>query len=86
MKSELIDIQTRLSEGDQSGIREGARLMSDIRYWLKQAHDVENEIETNRKATEGVVHDYAIDFDAARSQVRCRLDRLRDCRTPDILP
>lgn len=86
MKAELIDIQIRLSEGDQSAIRDGAKLLSDIRYWLKQAHDVENEIETNRKATAGVAHDYAIDFDAARSQVRCRLDRLRDCRGPKIVP
>ena len=86
MKSELIDIQERWAEGDQSAIREGARLLSDIRYWLKQAYDVETEIETYRKAIAGVAHEYAIDFDAARSQVRCRLDRLRDCRGPKIVP
>ncbi|MGR3687473.1 MAG: hypothetical protein ACU0D5_14660 [Paracoccaceae bacterium] len=86
MKSELIEIQERVAEGDQSAIREGARLLSDIRYWLKQAHDVETEIETYRKATAGIAHEYAIDFDAARSQVRCRLDRLRDCRGPKIVP
>jgi hypothetical protein len=85
MKSELIEIQIRLAEGDQAAIREGARLLSDIRYWLKQAHDVETEIETYRKANEGIAHDYAIDFDAARSQVRCRLDRLRDCRGPTVV-
>ena len=86
MKSELIEIQERLAEGDQSAIRDGARLLSDIRYWLKQAHDVESEIETQRKANAGIAHEYAIDFDAARSQVRCRLDRLRACRGPKIVP
>lgn len=86
MKSELIELQERLAEGDQSAIRDGARLLSDIRYWLKQAHDVETEIETQRKANAGIAHEYAIDFDAARSQVRCRLDRLRDCRGPKIVP
>ncbi len=86
MKSELIDYQTRFADGDQGAIREGARLLSDIRYWLKQANDVETEIETYRKAATGIAHDYAIDFDAARSQLRCRLDRLRTCRGPKIVP
>lgn len=85
MKTELVDIQTRLAEGDQSAIRDGARMLSDIRYWLKQAHDVEIELETNRKETTGSDDDHSIDFDAARSAVRCRLDRLRDCRGPNLV-
>lgn len=85
MKSELIDYQSRFAEGDQGAIREGVRLLSDIRYWLKQANDVETEIETYRKAATGIAHEYAIDFDAARTQLRCRLDRLRTCRGPKIV-
>ena len=86
MKAELIDMQLRLAEGDPSAIRDGARLLADIRYWLKQAQDVESEIETYRKATTGRANEHAIDFDAARSQVRCRLDRLRACRGPKVIP
>lgn len=86
MKAELIDMQMGMAEGDQSAIRDGARLLSDIRYWLKQAQDVESEIETYRKATTGRANEYAIDFDTARSQVRCRLDRLRACRGPKGVP
>ena len=86
MRSELLDLQTRLAAGDQSAIRDGARLLADVRYWLKQANELETQIETQqRKATGHSGHDHAIDFDAARSQIRCRLDRLRDCRGPKIV-
>ncbi|WP_245964214.1 hypothetical protein [Roseovarius spongiae] len=92
LKEQLGDMRAEL-EAIQAGLRAGkhdlagaSRMRSDIRQWLKLAIDVEMEIEKREKTDKGIVNGYALDLDAARTSVGCRLDRLRRARCPKGFP
>ena len=67
-----------LEINDPASAKEFARCLPDLRYWLKQTNDTEKEF---RNADLADTNAAATDLAAARAEVRCRLDRLRDCRT-----
>ncbi len=49
----------------------------ELRLALTAVMDERDRIEKLRQQTEGVVRDYALDFDRARSEIASRLDRIR---------
>ncbi|GAA6189391.1 hypothetical protein [Litorivita sp. NS0012-18] len=77
LRSDLREMQMRIRAGDVAGLKDTSKAISDIRQWLKIAHETEQLHEERRRKEKGIVNDYALDFDEARSQIRCRLDRLR---------
>lgn len=54
-----------------------SRVLGDIRQWLKLVIEAENQLEQRKKKEQGIVNGYALDMDAARDSIGCRLDRLR---------
>lgn len=77
--SDLEDLQAKIYTGDTVKETDARKLFSEIRTWLKMAKEAEFACaERNRKKL-GIVGDYGLDLDAARSQIGCRLDRLRRC-------
>ena len=80
IREELRDLRERIDAGELGDRADGAKLLADVRYWLRAARETESEIKDVRKREAGIAYDYAIDLDEARAEVRCRLNRLRKCR------
>ncbi len=82
LREDLELLQDRIRAGDFEDLKTSTRAISDIRQWLRIALEAENNLEQRNKRSKGIVHDYAIDFDAARASIGCRLDRLRRSGCP----
>ena len=63
-----------------------SRILGDIRQWLKMAIEAETQLEQRKKKEQGIVNGYALDMDAARDSIGCRLDRLRRAGCPGRFP
>ena len=74
--SEIEAMMARLSSGEWDG--KGASIATELRKALALFLEERNRIEKLGKEQAGVVHDYALDFDAARIELGRRLARLRD--------
>lgn len=78
----------RLYYKDRSELSEAElkRVLTEYRRATQTLFDERKRLEDFRKRQSGIVHDYAIDFDAARSEIGRRLDRLRAARDAGELP
>lgn len=79
MQDELEALRGRFRDGDLDDRRAGQSLFADIRYWLKQARETEQELDKIRREDAGLAGDYGLDLHAARFEVGCRLARIRRC-------
>ena len=59
-------------------VKAAAQAVKDLKAAFQMVMDERTRIEKLRKQIAGVVHDYAIDFDAARAEIGRRLACLRD--------
>ncbi len=74
--TELAELIRRIRAQEWDG--KGAAGIKDVRAALQLVLEERNRIEKLRKEQAGVVHDIALDFDAARAEIGGRLARLRD--------
>ncbi|MDX1785106.1 hypothetical protein [Roseovarius sp. ZX-A-9] len=86
MRADLEELQTRMRADRRDDLKNSGRLMTDIRNWLKFAIETEVNLEQREKKEKGIVNGYAMDLDAARDSIGCRLDRLRRARCPNGFP
>lgn len=70
-------LKRRLSEGAEPSAAEISRIATDYRRATQTLFDERKRLDDQRKREAGVVHDYALDLDAARDEVGRELDRLR---------
>lgn len=82
--NELIEDLTELrqqlrSEKKAGKATDGGKLLTEVRYWLKQANETEKEIAAIRQKEIGIAGAYGIDLEQAGLAVGCRLARLRAC-------
>lgn len=80
LRAEMAAMQARLKDGDIAAVKDGQKTVTEIRHWLRIAMELEMDLAKRQQKQAGIVGSYAIDFDAARDRIRCRLDRLRACR------
>lgn len=80
LRAEMAAMQARLKDGDIAVVKDGQKTVTEIRHWLRIAMELEMDFAKRQQKQAGIVGSYAIDFDAARDRIRCRLDRLRACR------
>ena len=65
-------------EGGEIGARnEAVQTAQDVRKAMQTFFDERKKIEDQLRKNAGVVHDFALDFEAARDEIGRRLDRLR---------
>jgi uncharacterized protein YPO0396 len=86
MRGELEALYRRIRAGELDELKNATRATTEIRQWLKIAIEMEAQLEKRRQHERGIVHGYAIDFDAARVEIRCRMDRLARARCPARVP
>ena len=53
------------------------RVLINVQKSVQTVFDERKRLDELRKRQSGIVHDYALDFDAVRSEIGRRLDRLR---------
>ncbi|MFB9150738.1 hypothetical protein [Roseovarius ramblicola] len=86
MRGELEALYRRIRAGEFDELKNATRATAEIRQWLRIAIDMEAQLEKRRQHERGIVHGYAIDFDAARVEIRCRMDRLARKRCAARVP
>jgi hypothetical protein len=86
LKDDMKAMQSRIRLDDDGAVRDNLRLISDLRNWLKIAFELEAKFHDREQARAGQAAAYAVDFDHARDQIRCRLDRLRRCGPANRFP
>lgn len=75
---DLVRARRKLSEGKVEEVRAAVQAVKDLKVALQLVMDERTRIEKLRRSASGIVHDFALDFDAARSEIGRRLARLRD--------
>lgn len=73
-------LKARLAEGAEPPSAEISRIAQDYRRATQTLFDERKRLDDQRKREAGVVHDYALDLDAARAEIGRKLDRLRAAR------
>lgn len=73
----LHEIIEDVASGQTARAKELKSAMSDLGKAAQTAFDERSRIEKRLKSEAGVVHDYALDFDRARHEIRGRLARLQ---------
>ena len=79
LKADVKRLQARLRDGELAAVKDAAKLIADLRGWLRIAYELEATFHERKRKQAGIERGYAVDFDQARDQIRCRLDRLRRC-------
>ncbi len=77
MREDLAVLYLKIRAGEFDELKNATRATAEIRQWLKIAIEAEATLEKRNKQSKGIVHDYALDLDAARLSIGGRLDRLR---------
>ncbi|QIZ79547.1 hypothetical protein [Thalassovita gelatinovora] len=79
LKADVKRLQARLRDGELAAVKEAGKVIADLRGWLRIAYELEATFHERQRKQAGIEREYAVDFDQARDQIRCRLDRLRRC-------
>ncbi|MCV6824081.1 MULTISPECIES: hypothetical protein [Halocynthiibacter] len=66
-----------VEQGQPETAKEANGLVRDLSKSLQSVMEERVRVEKLRRQNAGIVHDFAIDFDSARSEIRGRLARLR---------
>ncbi|MEM7732057.1 MAG: hypothetical protein AAF280_04655 [Pseudomonadota bacterium] len=77
MRVELDHLYNRIQAGELDQISNAAKTVVEIRQWLKLAIEAEVQLDKRHKEKEGIVHDFAVNLDEARSAIWGKLDSLR---------
>jgi HEPN domain-containing protein len=75
---DLVLAQRKLRQGSVDEVKAAAQAVKDLKAAFQLVMEERTRIEKLRKQIAGVVHDYAIDFDAARTEIGRRLACLRN--------
>ncbi|WP_372614358.1 hypothetical protein [Aquicoccus sp.] len=86
MKGDLERLHRQIRAGQVSGLTDSARVTQEIRQWLRIAMEMETRLEKRSITEDRRDRPRAIDLDAARTRIGCRLDRLRRVRCPGRFP
>jgi hypothetical protein len=78
--TELAVMLKKIRDGELTEIKTTGTALRELRAAFLLAMEERAKVEKLRKHDEGVVHNYALDFDSARDEIGRRLDRLGRAR------
>lgn len=82
-RGEWQEYRGRLAAGDIANVSEVKASLKQVSEIIRLVLILENRIDEQRKTDAGIAKGgYALDLDTARTEIRCRLDRLRRCGDP----
>ncbi|MEP3298487.1 MAG: hypothetical protein ABJO27_18785 [Pseudoruegeria sp.] len=82
----ILTIRTmthQLEAGDFKDLTETNKVLREAGTALQSAFRERENVDKLRRKNAGIVHDYAVDFDAARDEIGRRLASLRAAANPD---
>lgn len=68
-----------IKAGDEGAVKAGVKTAEELRRLVKLAIELEARHERERKRDAGISGAYGLDLDQARSEIRCKLGRIRRC-------
>ncbi|MBC7139048.1 MAG: hypothetical protein H5U17_09930 [Defluviimonas sp.] len=74
----LAGVIREIKIGNYQKAKEAAVSVRDLKSAFQLAMEERTRVEKLGRQSAGIVHDYALDFDAARAEIGRRLARLRD--------
>lgn len=74
----LEDLTVRAEGGDNMVLKDVHSLSREVGRALNTINDVEAKLDAIRREDAGIVYDFALDLDEARSEIWGRLDRIED--------
>ncbi|MCH2093532.1 MAG: hypothetical protein MK160_00270 [Rhodobacteraceae bacterium] len=84
--SELEDLMQQVRAGEEIGKRDLSGRLKEMRDWLKVARETEVQLAAAQRKDKSIVGDYGLDLDRARTEIGCRLARIRRCCPEGRLP
>ena len=72
----LKELRARAEDGQIDVAKEVAEMTQALSRNLRNLSDAEGRLDALRRKDAGIVHDFAIDFEEARTEIRRRLDRI----------
>lgn len=75
--TEFQDAAKKLKNGELVGASEAKDLGREYRKVATLFYEEGNRLANKRRTELGIVYDYALDFEAARDEIRCRMACLR---------
>ena len=79
----LGELVQRVESGELVGKNEAQQTASDLRKAMQTYFDERKKVEEQHRRNTGIVHAFALDFDAARNEIGSRLARLRKHRSAE---
>lgn len=79
LKDDLRAMQGYVQSEEPGFTREALRCAGDVRNFLKLAYDVEARVHEEQRKQLGIAGECGFDLGAARRDIGCKLDRLREC-------
>ena len=83
---ELEDLMKQVRAGEEIGKRDFTGRLKDMRDWLKVARDTEVQLAAAQRKDKAIAGDYGLDLERARTEIGCRLARIRRCCREGRLP
>ena len=68
-----------IKAGDMEAVKAAGKTADELRKLVRMAIEMEARHERERKREAGITGDYGLDLEQARSDIRCKLGRLRRC-------
>lgn len=80
LRKQAEDLRKQLEAGEDANLVMGSRNVLEAEKLISSCRRVEISLDEQYRRQAGIVQGgYALDLDAARSEIGCRLSRLRNC-------
>lgn len=75
----LRDLKQQVQSGEVTALKDVSKTLAEIRGWMKLAMETEAQLAEYARKDAAIEGAYGIDLEKARSEVGCRLAKLRKC-------
>ncbi|MBK0327004.1 hypothetical protein I5535_06805 [Rhodobacteraceae bacterium F11138] len=80
LRQQAEDLYAQLKAGEETDLVDGSKRVAAVERLIGTCQKVETSLVEQQRKQEGIVRGgYALDMDAARAEIGCRLARLRRC-------
>lgn len=80
LRQQAEDLRKQLETGEETDLADGSKQLAKINSLISSCQKVETNLAEQQNRQVGIVNGgYAVDLNAARFEIGCRLARLRRC-------
>lgn len=75
----LRDLRQQVRAGEVDTLKDVNKTLAELRAWVRMAKETEAQLAEYARKDAGIAGAYGLDLDRARSEIGCRLARVRRC-------